>query len=503
MKKFKSKNVLGRLSAAALSLSLLSAATSCGKPQQQQGNNTSSKPGRIMVIGKADPTKETFWEDVGKGVTAAGSELNCKVDYKCAEDDSDIETQRKYVQEAIEKSYDAIVIAPNSRDEINDLFMDAVDKGIKVLTIDSMSDYEGISCAISSSDSAAGTIAGTEAARLLKSQVGKIAGVGKIAIIGSTSSTAEVRIGAFKTAFSLLALNDVKNPSYAQQQAAAQEENGEEEELIDPSEAAKQAAQEAKARGEDPDKAARAAAAEAAKKMEAAAAKKAAAAAEAQADAQTEEEKISDAQALAEINNSYYIEADRCVTYMEAYNAAKKLLEDENNGIKVMYGTSTNTTQGICQAVEEAGLEDDVIVVGFNTSPALIDKLKSNILDATIVQNPYNIGYFSISYAKTLIAGDKVPSTLDTGVTLATAENINDPYIQILLYPDKEIELPEVKNPNESAGGGNSAGGPPDGVTTGGAPEGAAGGPPEGVTTGGAPEGAADSENAASNGGNQ
>ena len=54
MKKFKSKNVLGRLSAAALSLSLLSAATSCGKAQQQQGNNTSSKPGRIMVIGKAD-----------------------------------------------------------------------------------------------------------------------------------------------------------------------------------------------------------------------------------------------------------------------------------------------------------------------------------------------------------------------------------------------------------------------------------------------------------------
>ncbi|HOC33765.1 MAG TPA: hypothetical protein PKI82_06770, partial [Ruminococcus flavefaciens] len=123
------------------------------------------------------------------------------------------------------------------------------------------------------------------------------------------------------------------------------------------------------------------------------------------------------------------------------------------------------------------------------------DKLKSNILDATIVQNPYNIGYFSISYAKTLIEGDKVPSTLDTGVTLANAENIDDPYIQILLYPDKDIELPEVKNPNESSGGGNSAGGPPDGVTTGGAPE--------GVTTGGAPEGAADSENAASNGGNQ
>ena len=495
MKKLKIKSMLGRLGAAVLTLSLLSSVTSCGKSQQEQkGGNATAKPGKVMVIGKADPSEEAFWEDVGKGTSAAAKELNYKVDYKCAKDDSDVETQRKYINEAIEKKYDAIIIAPNDRDDLNDSFAEAVEKGIKILTIDSMSDFEGISCAISSSDRVCGQIAANEAAKQLKSQVGKIAGVGKVGIIGHTASTAEVRIGSFKTAFSMLALNDIKNPSSAQQ--AGQQGQEEEEELIDPSEAAQKAAAEAKAKGEDPDKAARAAAAEAAKKLEEANVKKAAAAAEAAANAPSAEELMNDQQTLAEINKSYYIESERCVTYMDAFNTALKMLQDESNGIKVMYGTSTNTTLGICSAVEELGLEDDVVVVGYNSSEKHLSFIKSKVLDATILQNPYNIGYFSVAYAKDLIEGTNIPSSLDTGVTLATLDNIDDPYIQILLYPEKDIELPEVTPPD-------GAGGPPDGVTTGGAPNGAAGGPPDGVTTGGAPDGEADNDNAASNGGNK
>ena len=501
MKKLKIKSMLGRLGAAVLTLSLLSSVTSCGKSQQQQhGGNAAAKPGKVMVIGKADPSEEAFWEDVGKGTSAAAKELNYKVDYKCAKDDSDVETQRKYVSEAIEKEYDAIIIAPNDRDDLNDIFGEAVERGIKILTIDSMTDFSGISCAINASDKVCGEIAANEAAKQLKAQVGKIAGVGKVGIIGHTASTAEVRIGSFKTAFSMLALNDIKNPASTQQQSGAQQE--EEEELIDPSEAAQKAAAEAKAKGEDPDKAARAAAAEAAKKLEEANVKKAAAAAEAAANAPTEEEVFNDQQRLAEINKSYYIESDRCVTYMDAFNTALKMLQDESNGIKVMYGTSTNTTLGICSAVEELGLEDEVVVVGYNSSEKHISFIKSKVLDATVILNPYNIGYFSVAYAKDLIEGTSIPSTLDTGATLVNFDNIDDPYIQILLYPDKDIDIPETTRPD-------GAGGPPDGVTTGGAPEGA-GGPPAGVTTGGAPEGAGGPPDgvttggdSASNGGNQ
>ena len=134
MKKFKSKSMLGRLGAAVLSLSLLSSVTSCGKSQQEQkGGNATAKPGKVMVIGKADPSEEAFWEDVGKATSGAAKELNYKVDYKCAKDDSDVETQRKYINEAIEKKYDAIIIAPNDRDDLNDSFAEAVEKGIKIL----------------------------------------------------------------------------------------------------------------------------------------------------------------------------------------------------------------------------------------------------------------------------------------------------------------------------------------------------------------------------------
>lgn len=478
MKKFKSRSVFGRISAAVLAFSLISAFTSCGnadkKQQQQQRGPVVAKPGKVMVIGKANPTEVSFWNDVGKGVSDAAADFDYTVDYKCANNDEDVETQKKYINEAIDKNYDAIVIAPNSRDALNDDLKKATDKNIKIISIDSSTDFEGLSCAISSSDNIAAQLAAREAAKQLKNEIGKVAGVGKVAIIGHKSSTVEERVGAFKSAFTNLVISDIKNPSYSQQQAAAQAENAEEEdELIDPSEAAQKAAAEAKKKGEDPDKAAAAAAQEAAKKLEAAQAKKAALAAEAAAEGGAEnanpENEKTDAQLLDEINKSYYLETDRCNSYMEAYHSAMDLLDKEGSNIKIMYGTNTNSTLGICIAVDELGLKDDIIVVGFNTNDKLIAYMRSGILDATILQNPYTMGYSGVAYAKRLIDSENIQKKIDTGVTVITSENINQPYVQLLLYPDQDIEF---RLGGDEQGGQGQSGQGGQGSAKGGAPEG-------------------------------
>ena len=133
---------------------------------------------------------------------------------------------------------------------------------------------------------------------------------------------------------------------------------------------------------------------------------------------------------------SYFIEGQRCGTQEAAYEEAKKLLT-ENSDIRVLYTTNTNTTLGACQAVEELDLADSITVVGFNSDEQELKYIKSGVLDGTIIQNPYNIGYIGTRYAIQASQGSGVSGSLDTGVTWISAKNINDDDIQLLLYPEK------------------------------------------------------------------
>ena len=142
---------------------------------------------------------------------------------------------------------------------------------------------------------------------------------------------------------------------------------------------------------------------------------------------------------------------------MEAYHVATELLHDGGNGIKVLYGTNTNTTLGICLAVEEQELQDDVIVVGFNSSDKLVAYMESGVLDAIVLQNPYLLGYCGVTYSKKLIDGEKVASSLDTGVTLVTKDNMNLPYVQLLLYPERDINFRLEGKDGGQGGQGGSA----------------------------------------------
>ena len=100
------------------------------------------------------------------------------------------------------------------------------------------------------------------------------------------------------------------------------------------------------------------------------------------------------------------------------------------------FATNTNTTLGVCKAIEELGLKDKIYVIGFNADSAELDYLKTSVLDGTVVQNPYNMGYFGVSYAVRAIEDTGVPYVLDTGVTYVTADDLDKDYVKLLLNPE-------------------------------------------------------------------
>lgn len=109
--------------------------------------------------------------------------------------------------------------------------------------------------------------------------------------------------------------------------------------------------------------------------------------------------------------------------------------------IKVIFTTSQTTTVGACMAVDELGLADSVDILGFDSfksrdgSKSSDEYLKNNVLDGFILQNPYNIGYLGVRYARDLINGQSIATSIDTGATLVTEDNVNDSDIQIIMNP--------------------------------------------------------------------
>jgi ribose transport system substrate-binding protein len=114
--------------------------------------------------------------------------------------------------------------------------------------------------------------------------------------------------------------------------------------------------------------------------------------------------------------------------------AAVQLIK-EHPDLKVIYATNQPGTIGACQAIDELGVGNKVQLVGFDYFEGADNYLSSGVLDAVIAQNPYNMGYLGVRYAKKLVTGEAVASSVDTGATLITPDNMNDEDIRFLVNP--------------------------------------------------------------------
>ena len=55
------------------------------------------------------------------------------------------------------------------------------------------------------------------------------------------------------------------------------------------------------------------------------------------------------------------------------------------------------------------------------------------------------MGYVGVRYAKKAITGDNVPLRMDTGAVFVSTKNINDEFVNLMIYPDGK--------PGENEGG--------------------------------------------------
>lgn len=129
------------------------------------------------------------------------------------------------------------------------------------------------------------------------------------------------------------------------------------------------------------------------------------------------------------------------VTTESALQAAENLLSrfggtEGNLRIDGIFCATEPTALGILRALQNAGFAGKVKFVGFDSSEKMIVALRAGELSGFVVQNPMSIGYLGVKTLVGHIRGQQVPRRIDTGSTLVTKQNIDQPEIRELLNPN-------------------------------------------------------------------
>ena len=103
--------------------------------------------------------------------------------------------------------------------------------------------------------------------------------------------------------------------------------------------------------------------------------------------------------------------------------------------LKAYSAMNEDTTRELLSALEMYGPEDRTITVtGFDAAHSEIESIQNGTLAGVMAQNPYGMGYASAVAAMREIARMENASVIETGYYWITAENLNDPATQLLIY---------------------------------------------------------------------
>ena len=124
-----------------------------------------------------------------------------------------------------------------------------------------------------------------------------------------------------------------------------------------------------------------------------------------------------------------------------AYKKAEALLStykkpDGSLGIDGIFTPNESVSFALLRVLQDNGWAGKVKFVGFDASPNLITGLRNGGIDGLVVQDPVHMGYTAVKTMVAHLRGQPIEKWIDTGVHVATKENMDSPEIKNLLQPD-------------------------------------------------------------------
>ena len=137
------------------------------------------------------------------------------------------------------------------------------------------------------------------------------------------------------------------------------------------------------------------------------------------------------------LSSNQYVGAD----VEGAYKRAESLLSnyrkpDGSVDVDAIFCVNESSTFAVMRVLQDQNWAGKVRFIGFDASDNLVKGLKEGHIDALVIQDPVKMGYLAVKTLVSHIKGEPVEKRIDTGVHLATAQNMNEPAMKELLSPD-------------------------------------------------------------------
>jgi ribose transport system substrate-binding protein len=118
-----------------------------------------------------------------------------------------------------------------------------------------------------------------------------------------------------------------------------------------------------------------------------------------------------------------------------AKRTSENLLNRYGNELTGIFTPNESSTDGMLLALQDIDKAGKIRLVGFDASKSLLGAMKAKQLDGVAVQNPMKMGYLGVKTMVAHLRNQPVEKRIDTGVTLVTPENMDEPAMKELTSP--------------------------------------------------------------------
>ena len=111
------------------------------------------------------------------------------------------------------------------------------------------------------------------------------------------------------------------------------------------------------------------------------------------------------------------------ISRVKAAEKANQIIQ-EHPEVNAFFGTSALDGIEIAHVVEKYKKQNLIYIIGFDTLPETIKYIRRGTIKATVVQEPYEMGYGAVEMMINIIEGKKVPPIVHTNTRIIRVEDL-------------------------------------------------------------------------------
>ena len=130
-------------------------------------------------------------------------------------------------------------------------------------------------------------------------------------------------------------------------------------------------------------------------------------------------------------------------TEQEAFEKSQNILNRYKDEVEGIFCPNESSVAGMLGALEKADMAGKIKFIGFDASEKLVKGLREGKIHGLVLQNPIGMGYEGVKALMAALDGKELPKYVDTGVVVATPDNMGQPKMMELHSPDLSRWLKE------------------------------------------------------------